>query len=559
MSEMNRKVAVVGSGFWGKNLVRNYHSLGTLRWICDAEPRTLDVFRAQYHDIEITTRFEDVLSDPAVAGVAVAVPTGLHYEFATRALEAGKDVYVEKPLALDLGHARQMIATAERRDRILMVGHLLQYHPAFVRLKELSEQGELGRVQYIYSNRLSLGQIRREENALWSFAPHDISMILSLAKETPDEIVAVGGNYLHASIADVTTTHLSFPSGIKAHIFVSWLHPFKEHKLIVVADKKMAVFEDTQPWARKLALYPHSIKWKKGAPVPERGEVEYVAVPEEEPLTLECRTFLDCITTRRKPLTDGEEGYRVLEVLDHAQRSLKGVGSASSSTNEVKAYFAHATAAVDMPCEIGPDTKIWHFSHVMKGARIGSGCVLGQNVNVASEAVLGNNVKVQNNVSIYDGVTVEDDVFLGPSCVFTNVTNPRSEVNRHSLYEKTLIQRGATVGANATVVCGVTLGRFSFVAAGAVVTNDAPDYALVAGVPARRIGWMSRHGHRLVKADRYGVFVCPESGLRYKEVGPDSLRCLDLDEDAPLRNRVRKESVGHNETKRKTAGRRGRR
>jgi UDP-2-acetamido-3-amino-2,3-dideoxy-glucuronate N-acetyltransferase len=190
---------------------------------------------------------------------------------------------------------------------------------------------------------------------------------------------------------------------------------------------------------------------------------------------------------------------------------------------------------------------------------MGSRCVLGQNVNVAGGAVLGDNVKVQNNVSIYDGVTIEDDVFLGPSCVLTNVTNPRSQINRHALYEKTLIRRGATVGANATVVCGVTLGRYSFVAAGAVVTHDAPDYALMAGVPARRIGWMSRHGHRLVKADRSGVMVCPESGLRYKEVRPGALRCLDLDEETPLPGRLNTGLAEYAEAKRKVGGRRGRR
>lgn len=197
-------------------------------------------------------------------------------------------------------------------------------------------------------------------------------------------------------------------------------------------------------------------------------------------------------------------------------------------------YFVHPTAVVDEPCTIGPGTKIWHFCHVCQGAVIGAECILGQNVFVASGAVIGNRVKIQNNVSVYDGVTLEDEVFLGPSCVLTNVSNPRSQVLRHGLYEKTRIRRGATVGANATIVCGVTLGRYAFVAAGAVVTKDVPDYGFAAGVPARLHGWMSRHGHRLRKADADGIFVCPESGFRYQEVRPGQLRCLDLDEDAPL-------------------------
>jgi UDP-2-acetamido-3-amino-2,3-dideoxy-glucuronate N-acetyltransferase len=198
-----------------------------------------------------------------------------------------------------------------------------------------------------------------------------------------------------------------------------------------------------------------------------------------------------------------------------------------------KPYFVHESSYVDEPCEIGAGTKIWHFCHVMKGARIGKGCNLGQNVLIANDVVMGDNVKLQNNVSVYAGTVIEDDVFLGPSCVLTNVTNPRSQVNRHSLYEKTVLKRGATIGANATVVCGITVGRYAFVAAGAVVAKDVPDYALMMGVPARQVGWMSRHGLRLPAPDAQGVSRCPESGFRYREEN-GRLRCLDLDEEAPL-------------------------
>lgn len=197
-------------------------------------------------------------------------------------------------------------------------------------------------------------------------------------------------------------------------------------------------------------------------------------------------------------------------------------------------YYKHESAFIDEPSMIGPGTRIWHFCHIQKNARIGSNCVLGQNCCVGGDVIIGNNVKVQNNVSIYTGTVIEDDVFLGPSCVLTNVSNPRSQVNRHALYERTLIRRGATIGANATVVCGVTIGRYAFIAAGAVVTRDLPDYALVRGVPARQVGWMSRHGHPLKDSDGSGVMTCPESGYRYREVDPGVLRCLELDEDAPL-------------------------
>jgi UDP-2-acetamido-3-amino-2,3-dideoxy-glucuronate N-acetyltransferase len=197
-------------------------------------------------------------------------------------------------------------------------------------------------------------------------------------------------------------------------------------------------------------------------------------------------------------------------------------------------YFVHPSAYIDPPCEIGAGTRIWHFCHVLPRAQIGEQCILGQNVHVASDVIIGNHVKIQNNVSLYKGVVIEDDVFLGPSCVFTNVTNPRSQIVRHHLYQQTLVRRGASIGANATIVCGATIGRYAFIAAGAVVTRDVPDYALMMGVPARRVGWMSRHGYRLPPPDEHGTFCCPESGFRYRELEPGVLQCLDLHEEAPL-------------------------
>jgi UDP-2-acetamido-3-amino-2,3-dideoxy-glucuronate N-acetyltransferase len=202
--------------------------------------------------------------------------------------------------------------------------------------------------------------------------------------------------------------------------------------------------------------------------------------------------------------------------------------------NPKKDYFVHESAYVDEPCEIGKGTKIWHFSHVMKDAKIGENCILGQNVNIAGGVVIGNNVKIQNNVSIYTGAIIEDDVFLGPSCVLTNIPNPRSQIVRHNLYEKTIFRRGATIGANATIVCGIELGRYCFVSAGAVVTKNVPDYALVMGVPAKRVRWISRHGIPLAEPDAEGIMTCPESEYRYKEIEPGIVKCLDMDEDVSL-------------------------
>jgi UDP-2-acetamido-3-amino-2,3-dideoxy-glucuronate N-acetyltransferase len=203
-------------------------------------------------------------------------------------------------------------------------------------------------------------------------------------------------------------------------------------------------------------------------------------------------------------------------------------------TDPKRPYFVHPSSFVDANVEIGSGTKIWHFCHISPGAKIGENCVLGQNVFIADGVQLGNNCKIQNNVSLYSGTSLEDDVFLGPSCVLTNVTNPRSQVIRHSLYEKTLVRRGASIGANATIVCGIEIGRYAFIAAGAVVASSVPDYALMMGVPARRRGWMSRHGHRLSGPDDKGIMICPESGFRYSELQPGMIRCLDLDEESPL-------------------------
>jgi UDP-2-acetamido-3-amino-2,3-dideoxy-glucuronate N-acetyltransferase len=213
-------------------------------------------------------------------------------------------------------------------------------------------------------------------------------------------------------------------------------------------------------------------------------------------------------------------------------------------------YYVHPTAIVDSPCEIGDGTKVWHFVHISAHARIGRNCIFGQNVMVANDVVIGNNVKVQNNVSIYTGTVIEDDVFLGPSCVLTNVSNPRSQVNRHILYEQTILRRGATIGANATIVCGITLGRYCFIAAGTVVTKSVPDYALIMGNPGRQKGWMSRHGH-VLKSGADGMMLCPESGLRYRETEPGLVRCLDVAEDEPLGSELATGKIPYREWKAK--------
>ena len=529
-------VAVTGMGYWGKNLVRNFHELGALSVICDANPAVETACQKEYQGVRFSRDFGSVLGDPTIAAVALATPAVSHYQMAMAALEAGKDVFVEKPLAIEVGHGQELVQLAEAKGRILMVGHVLRYHPAIVKLRELIQSGALGKLQYLYSNRLNMGKIRTEENILWSFAPHDISVMLALLNENPARVSCQGGAYLNRDSSDVTISQFSFPSGVQAHIFVSWLHPVKEQRLVVVGSEKMAVFDDTI--ANKLTLYAHKVEWKNRIPTAVKAEGEVVALEKQEPLKAECQHFLDCVRTRATPLTDGREGLRVLSILDACQRSLERNGQVDSLEALVQRrslpYFVHESAYVDEGAQVGAGTKVWHFSHVIKGARIGERCVIGQNVNIDGGAVIGNNVKIQNNVSVYSGTVIEDDVFLGPSCVLTNVSNPRSQVNRHSLYETTTLKRGCTIGANATVVCGSTVGRYAFIGAGSVVTRSVPDYALMVGNPARQKGWMSRHGQKLSAPDAKGIMLCPESGYRYQEAKPGVLRCLDLDEEAPL-------------------------
>ncbi len=512
-------VAVIGAGYWGKNLVRNFHNLGSLKLVCDKNESLLADFKSHYTDIETCLALTDVLTREDIEGVVISTPAETHFNLARESLLAGKNVLVEKPLVLHDKEAEELISLAAEKDRILMVGHLLQYHPVFVRLKEMASAGELGRINYIYSHRLNLGKIRREENILWSFAPHDISMILALAGEEPESVLTTGGNYLHQKIADVTTTHLDFPSGLQAHIFVSWLHPFKDQKLVVVGDRKMAVFDDTQPWKDKLLLYPHQINWKNHMPVPIKAEPERVDISETEPLRDECQHFLDCMSNGSKPITDGQEGLNVLKVLNASQTSLnhdgrrvclsmnsvqahnKGLLSpmASNSSTGEEDIFIHSTAVVDDNVTIGKDSKIWHFSHILSGSTVGERCNIGQNVVIGPEVSIGKGCKIQNNVSVYKGVTLEDDVFCGPSIVFTNIYNPRAAIRKMDQVRPTRVKKGATLGANATVVCGTTLGRYCFIGAGAVVNKNVPDHALVVGNPAKQIGWTCFCGERLTE------------------------------------------------------------
>ena len=311
-------VAVIGCGYWGKNLVRNFHSLGALKIVCDATEAGRQTAISLAPTVTIVTDPDAVFASD-VSGVVIATPAETHHALVKAALLAGKDVFVEKPLALTYEQGAELVRIAEENQRILMVGHVLEYHPAMQEIRQLIQSGELGKVHYIYSNRLSLGKIRREENILWSFAPHDVAVVLRIVGSLPFEVVACGGTYVQPNIADVTVTNLLFDNGVRAHIHVSWLHPFKEQRLVVIGSKKMVSFDDV---SKKLVVYDQRVEWQEGQPIPIKGQGNEVGFGSEEPLRLECQAFLNAIESRIPPLTDGHSGLRVLRVLQAAQRSL---------------------------------------------------------------------------------------------------------------------------------------------------------------------------------------------------------------------------------------------
>src|SRR5229473_4895051 len=324
-TEKPPRVAVIGAGYWGKNLVRNFHALNALETVCDLDDKTLNRISQEFQ-VATTRDYDAVINDPFVDAVIIAAPAAQHYELAFKALSHGKHVFVEKPLSLHVQEGKYLVQLAKDRNLVLMVGHILQYHPAIVELKRLVQQGHLGKIQYIYSSRLNLGKLRTEENILWSFAPHDISVILQILGEMPVLASAQGGSYLNPPIIDTTLSTLEFASGVKAHIFVSWLHPFKEQKLCVIGNQKMAVFDDLEP-EKKLVVYAHRINWVERKPVAERDGGQVIALPKDEPLRKECEHFVECVRTRTTPRTNGKDALHVLEVLDACERSLNQHGA----------------------------------------------------------------------------------------------------------------------------------------------------------------------------------------------------------------------------------------
>lgn len=511
---MNKRICVIGVGRWGSRHAATLQELGSLAGIVDSNPDALSRAAAS-HPNAVSFAELGVALEQGFDGFVVATPAQTHFHIAREVINAGQPVLVEKPLALTASDARELVSLARQKNVNLLVGHVLLFHPAIRRMGELISAGKLGKLQYLYSNRLNLGTVRTEENILWSFAPHDISIFQYLIGAKPVEVVSRGAAFLQTGIHDSTLTILRYPQNICGHIFVSWLHPFKEHRLVIIGAKGMFTFEDGADGGT-LLYYEKGIDWVRGEPVRREGATEEIAFDRRMPLTAELEYFIEGLGKGPPKIADGASGVEVLEILEDATSSLLSGVEVRPRRSQQSGYYVHPTSILDENVEIGEGTKVWHFSHIQPGARIGSNCSIGQNVNIACNVRIGSRCKIQNNVSVYEGVELQDYVFCGPSMTFTNIIDPRCKFPQRGSdhYKKTLVKEGASIGANATIVCGHVLGRHCFIAAGAVVTTDVPDFALMAGVPAKRIGWACECGERLGKVKK--SIACIRCSRRYQ-------------------------------------------
>jgi predicted dehydrogenase len=327
------RVGVVGLGYWGPNLARNFDRLpeAELAWVCDGAPEARERWAAEFPRARVSGDLDELLSDPDLEAVAVATPVPTHSELATRVLQAGKHCFVEKPLGRSVEEAQQVVETALATDRVLMVGHLLEYHPGVEKLKELADSGELGDIRYVYSNRLNLGQLRADENALWSLGAHDVSVVLRIAGEEPTECRAVGESYMREGIEDVVFCYLRFPSGLAAHMHLSWLDPHKERRLTVVGSQRMATFDD-MAMEGKVTVYDKGFDQdfaSYGEYIARAGDVWSPRISNEEPLRIECRHFVERVRDGAPARSGPEAGLRVVRVLEALQQSLQETSSAA--------------------------------------------------------------------------------------------------------------------------------------------------------------------------------------------------------------------------------------
>ncbi len=512
------KLALVGAGEWGSRHLETLKKLGGLGAVVETDPQRRAAIAAANPGLPVLAGVLE-LTPGMVQGAVVAAPAGLHAALGTALLEAGFPVLMEKPLALSGKDALALKALAEKRGLVLAVGHLLEHHPARKALGTLLAEDRLGELVSLRFVRSKLGKVRTQENVLQSFAPHDIALALGLAGRLPTRVTARGLELVTPGIADTVQWGMDFPGGLFAQGTASWLEPAKEQKLVVSGRKGLALWVDT-PGQRSLRYYPIKLAGLPGQPAlqhcgPEEGEL--ITLEGNDPMETELRAFAAAINDRSPLPNDAQQGAATAAILDAMLDSMKRLGApvvpVFGAGTGVK---IHPTAEVHPAVPIGKGSAVWHFCHVMAGSSIGENCSLGQNCFMAPGSHLGNGCRIQNNVSLYDGVILEDEVFVGPSAVFTNVKHPRCHVTRKDEYAKTIVHKRASLGANSTVVCGHEIGEYAFVAAGAVVASNVLPNALMAGCPAKRIGWVCCCGEVLPKT---GPLTCHRCAATYLEEG----------------------------------------
>lgn len=487
-------ICLVGAGYWGTNLLRDLNLTGKLGLVCELDLKIISQHKPKYPDLEFISDIDLIKNYSNITAIVIATPATTHYSITKRFLDSGYDVMVEKPLALTYKEGKDLVEIAKKNGKILQVGHLLHYHPAIITIKDMIKSDKIGKIQYIKSNRLNLGKIRKGENVLWSFAPHDISIILSLINESPLYVNCSGFATLNPPIYDTTTTSIHFKNKY-AEINVNWLYPYKEQTLVIVGQKGMITFQDSKT-SPMLKYHQQPVSYDTYGEIVLNNnnftEIEFDKTVS--PLLQECYQFIKSCKSRINSLTDGNEALNVLGVLELAQKSLETNGTPQYFSSLSKNYWTHETAIIDDGCEIGEGTKIWNNSHIMK-SKIGKNCNIGQNVFIGKDVILGDNCKIQNNVNIYSGVIAEDNVFFGPNCTTTNDKTPRAEFPKNGKYINTYIKKGVSIGASVTLVAGITLGKYALIGSGAVVTKNVSDHSVVVGNPAKVIGHADEQGN----------------------------------------------------------------
>ncbi len=539
------QIAIIGCGRLAKELIETFYDLGVLKIICDTNNNDLSWYKKHFDNLQTNTSYDEILDDNSITGVVIAHPFENHGDIARKALLARKHVYLCRPLVIVDKTKKELLSLAKKQKRIVMIGKNLHNYPVFPLLKEMVSSGELGTLKYIHANRLSTGTIKEDENILWSFSPQDISLIIGLAGQMPEFVAATGANFYHSNMADLTSSFMHFPTGLRAHIFVSWLHSEKEHKLVVVGDKKIAVFQDQKTPIQKLHIYPHQISWDTNIPVPQKSKAEIINIYPNELLKEDCDNFLQIINGQRDYADNGNEGKQVLDVLNASQLSINQDGKKIYLAQTLGKEKGYATSPIFDPPQMEDRIgKIITLVDVKNSPRLEKHMVnnpfqksIPPNSHKTEMSFLpfqrltqdGKGCRINNNISIYKDLILESELF-NPSSQSFSATTQHFLANDPKKVQLTIIKKGATLGANCTIARGKTIGEYAYVGAGAVVLEDVPAHALVVGNPAKIKGWLCRCGNRL-RFSRDNKSSCASCLFRYIVEEDDILFVSDSGKD----------------------------